>query len=296
MKRQLDAAVANRGRSPGQVFGEKLAEVNTSNHCTAQPLTAERVATLDRSRMMKIYRDRFSNAADFTMFVVGAFDLEKTIGLLARYAGTLPSTGTRTEQFRDAGIRFPTSIVRAKVEKGREPRAQTVISFFADPPFDPAEQERISAASTVLETVLRDMLREELGQTYTVSVGLSQSPPQRGDGFLAVNFGAAPENIDAMTTRVVEEVKRLQAEGPSADLVAKAKEAARRDYETALRQNGYWMRRLQTIHLIGGNPSDMLTRNQRIDAVTPASVREVLRKYFPLDRYTVVTLVPESAQ
>jgi zinc protease len=296
MKRQLDAAVANRGRSPGQVFGEKLADVNTSNHCTAQPLTADRVATLDRSRMMKIYRDRFSNAADFTMFVVGAFDPEKTTALLARYAGTLPSTGTRTAQLHDAGIRFPASIVRAKVEKGREPRAQTVISFFADPPFDPAEQERISAASTVLETVLRDLLREELGQTYTVSVGLSQSPPQRGDGYVAVNFGAAPENIDAMTTRVVEEVKRLQSEGPSADLVAKAKEAARRDYETALRQNGYWMRRLQTIHLIGGNPSDVLTRNQRIDAVTPASVQEVFRKYFPLDHFTVVTLVPEPAQ
>jgi zinc protease len=296
MKRQLDAAVANRGRSPGQVFGEKLADVNTSGHCTAQPLTADRVATLDRARMMKIYRERFSNAADFTMFVVGAFELEKTIPLLARYAGTLPSTGTRSAQLKDAGIRFPGSIVRAKVEKGREPRAQTVISFFADPPFDPVEQEKISAASTVLETVLRDLLREELGQTYTVSVGLSQSPPQRGDGYIAVNFGAAPENIDTMTARVIEEVKRLQSDAPSADLVSKAKEAARRDYETALRQNGYWMRRLQTIHLIGGNPTDVITRTQRIDAVTPAAVQEVFRKYFPLDRYTVVTLVPESAQ
>jgi zinc protease len=296
MRRQLDAAVANRGRSPGQVFGEKLAEVNTSGHCTSQPLTAERVATLDRARMMKFYRDRFANAADFTMFVVGAFDVEKTIPLLARYAGSLPSTGSRTAQTRDAGIRFPSSIVRAKVEKGREPRAQTVLSFFADPPFDPAEQERIGAASTVLETVLRDLLREELGQTYTVSVGLSQSPPQHGDGYIAVNFGAAPENIEAMTARVIEEVKRLQSEGPPADLVAKAKEAARRDYETALRQNGYWMRRLQTIHLVGGNPADVITRNQRIEAVTPAAVQEVFRKYFPLDRYTVVTLVPEAAQ
>jgi zinc protease len=129
-----------------------------------------------------------------------------------------------------------------------------------------------------------------------VSVGLSQSPPQRGDGYIGVNFGAAPENVDAMTTRVLEEVKRLQAEGPSVDLVAKAKEAARRDYETALRQNGYWMRRLQTVHLIGGNPSDIITRSQRIDTITPSAVQEVFKKYFPLDRYTVVTLVPEPAQ
>src|SRR5439155_14590427 len=32
LKRQLDAMLANRGRDPRQVFSEKLAQVNTSNH------------------------------------------------------------------------------------------------------------------------------------------------------------------------------------------------------------------------------------------------------------------------
>ena len=35
-----------------------------------------------------------------------------------------------------------------------------------------------------------------------------------------------------MTDRVLKEVQKLQAEGPSADSVAKAKEGAKRDYET----------------------------------------------------------------
>ena len=39
--------------------------------------------------------------------------------------------------------------------------------------------------------------------------------------------------------------------------VAKAKEGAKRDYETALKQNPYWLRRLQTVHLLGGNPGDI---------------------------------------
>jgi zinc protease len=221
--------------------------------------------------------------------------VETAVPLLARYVGSLPSTGSRTSAFKDAGVRFPESIQRVRVEKGREPRSQTMIGFFADPAFDPMEQERVIAATGVLETVLRDSLREDLGQTYTVSADLSQSPPQRGNGYVSVSFGAAPENIDAMTTRVLDVVKRLQADGPSPDLVANAKQGAKRDYETALKQNGYWLRRLQTIHLLGGNPSDIVTRNQRIDAVTPAAVQEVLKKYLPLDRYAVVTLVPEPA-
>jgi zinc protease len=294
MRRQLEAAVANRGRSPGQAFGEKVEAVNTSNHYTSEPLTAEAIATLDRERMLSFYKARFSNAADFTLFVVGAFKTDAAIPLLARYVGGLPSTGTRTAAYRDIGIRFPTGIEKASVVKGREPRAQTLISFFADPSFDPVEQERVIAATTVLETVLRDALREDMGQTYTVSVGLAQTPPLHGDGYIGVNFGAAPENIAAMTTRVLEEVRKLQTDGPPADLVAKAREGARRDYETALKQNAYWMRRLQTVHLLGGNPTDIITRTQRIEGVTPSIVQETFKKYFPLDRYTVVRLLPEA--
>ena len=296
MQRQLSSMVANRGRNPGEVFGERLEQVNTSNHYTSQPLTPEIVASLDRAKMLAFYRARFANAADFTLFMVGAFKVDAVLPLLAQYVGSLPSTGTRSSNFKDLAIHFPPGIERATVEKGQEPRSQTVISFFADPPADPSEQENIGAATTVLETALRDMLREDLGQTYTVSVGLSQSLPQRGDGYVEVSFGAAPENIQAMAERVIQEVKRLQQDGPSADLTTRAKESARRGYETALKQNAYWLRRLQSIHTLGGDPGDILTRSARIDAVTPAVLQDTFKKYLPLDRYTVVTLVPAPAK
>ena len=54
----------------------------------------------------------------------------------------------------------------------------------------------------MLDIALRDILREDLGQTYTVSVGLSQALPQRGGGHIQVSFGAAPENLASMTARV----------------------------------------------------------------------------------------------
>lgn len=294
MKRQLESAVANRGRSPNQAFSEKIESLNTQNHYTSEPLTAEKVATLDRARMLSVYKARFANAADFTFFMVGAFKVDAVLPQLLTWVGGLPSTGTKTSAYKDLGVRFPTGIQKAEVQKGREPKAQTLISFYADPSFEPFEQEKVIAATTVLETVLRDALREDLGQTYTVSVGLAQSPPQRENGYTAVQFGAAPENMGTMTDRVLTEIRRMQNEGPPADLVAKAREGAKRDYETALKTNAYWMRRLQSVHLLGGNPADILTRSQRIDAVTPALVQEAFRKYFPLDRYTAVTLVPEG--
>jgi len=296
LKKQLGALVANRGQSPAEVFGEKLSQINTSNHYTAQPLTPERLDTLSREKMVAFYRDRFANAADFTFFMVGAFKVDDVVPLLAQYVGSLPSAGKPTSSFKDLALHFPAGTEQAKVELGREPRAQTVISFFADPSIDPMEQEQIIAATTVLDIALRDILREDLGQTYTVRVGLSQPLPQRGAGHIQVRFGAAPENLPSMTARVMQEIKRLQQEGPSPDLTNRAKETARRGYETALRQNDYWLGRLQTIKMYDRDPGEILTRNKRIDALTPQGLQDVFRKYFPADRSTVVTLVPAAAQ
>jgi zinc protease len=294
LKKQLGAAVANRGRAPAQVFGEKLQEVNTSGHYTSQPLTPERVESLSREKMIAFYKDRFANAADFSFFVVGAFTVDEVIPLLAQYVGALPSSGKPTSTFKDVAIHFPDRTLQEKVEAGREPRGQTVISFFADPSIDPQEQEKIIAATTVLDIALRDILREDLGQTYTVNVGLSQALPQRGSGHIEVRFQAAPENLPSMTARVMQEIKRLQQQGPTKDLTDRAKETARRGYETALRQNDYWLGRMQTIKTYNRDPGEILTRARRIDAVTPQVLQDVFKQYFPADRSTVVTLTPSA--
>jgi len=296
MKRQLLAAVQNRGRAPGQVFGEKLEQVNTSGHCTSQPLTAERINRLDRQKMLSFYKQRFSNATDFTFFMVGAFKVDDVLPLISQYVGGLPATGPARTEVKDVGIHFPSASVREKVEMGREPRANVQLSFYAEASSDPVEAENVLAARTVLDIALRDVLREDLSQTYTVSVGQGgPGLPQKGGGYMRVTFGAAPENIASMSDRVFTEIKRLQQDGPSEDLTNRAKEAARRDYETSLQQNGYWMGRLQAVRQFGRDPKEILTRSARIDAVTPQTIQNVIRKNFPIDRYTVVTLTPAAA-
>ena len=170
-----------------------------------------------------------------------------------------------------------------------------MISYFADPPIEENEQTRVEAATEVLEIALRDILREEMGETYSVSVGLSQATPQRGGGHIDISFSASPDNLQKMIGRVKQEVVRLQTAGPTDDLTNRAKETARRAFETSVKQNNFWIGRLQSAKLLGRDPMLILSRLQRIDAVTPTVLHETFKKYFPTDRSTVVTLVPEKA-
>jgi zinc protease len=157
------------------------------------------------------------------------------------------------------------------------------------------EVTAVSMAADVLELALRDVLREELGETYTVGVGFSQELFQRGGGHIGISFTAAPENLQKMTDRVMQEVQRMQKQGPSDDYVTRAKETARREHETGMKRNLYWLTRLQASRMLGRDPVvHVLERDKRIDAVTAALLKQTFVQYFPAERYTVVTLVPEG--
>lgn len=294
IKRRLAGSLQNRDQNPRAVFGEKVEQVNSSNHYSAAALTMADLPALDLDTMKTFYSARFANAADFTYFFVGAFTVDQITPLLEKWVATLPSLGKKTSAFRDMGVKFPAGVVKEEVRKGKEPASQTVLSFFADPGFDEYEMHRARAASQVLSIRLREILREELGGTYGVSVGFNNSPPLKGYGAMVIQFGSSPENVDKLVAASLKEIERLKAEGPSLDDVNKVKEIERRDLETNARQNAYWMGSLQTVHMFGWDPGRINKRLERTESLTPEIVKTMFQKYFPMDRYTLVTLKPEA--
>jgi len=294
LKRRLEPSLQNRDQNPRAVFGEKVEQVNTSNHYSAQPFTMADLPKLDLATMRSFYNARFGNAADFTYFFVGAFTEAEITPLLEKWVASLPSTGKKTSAARDMGVKFPAAIVKEEVKKGREPMSQTLLSFFADPGFDEFEMHRARAAAAVLNIRLREILREELGGTYGVNVGFTNTPPLKGYGSMVIQYGSSPDNIDKLVAASLKEIERLKTEGPSADDVSKVKELERRDLETNAKQNAYWLGSMQTVHMYGWDPAGIARRTERTERLTQENIKAMFQKYFPMDRYTLVTLKPEE--
>ena len=169
-----------------------------------------------------------------------------------------------------------------------------MLSFFADPGLDELEMHRVRAAASVLNIRLREILREELSGTYGVSVGFNSPLPYKGYGSMVIQFGSSPDNVDKLVKAALAEVERLKAQGPSVDDVNKVKELERRDLETNAKQNSYWLGSLQTVHMLGWDPTGILRRSERTEKLSPEVLLPIFKKYFPTDRYTLVTLKPES--
>ena len=113
-------------------------------------------------------------------------------------------------------------IPKYKVTYETDPhRQQPVQSFMTD---DPVALDDFLVEILDRKFRLREILREELGGTYGVSVGFSNNPPIKGYGAMQIQFGSSPENVDKLVNAALKELERLKAEGPSADDVAKVKE------------------------------------------------------------------------
>jgi zinc protease len=294
MKRRLEASLANQAQSPGAVYGERVRRINTSDHYSARAMQTADLQKLDPEKMLAFYTQAFTNAANFTFFFVGTFTVDGVTPLLQQYLGSLPSRGSPDSRKGEMRLQFPKSIVRETVTKGQEPRSQTVITFFADTGLEEMETHRLQAATEVLEMRLRDILREQLGGTYSVGVNYSNTSPEPGYGVTSVQFGSAPENVQSLTSAVMTEIARLRKEGPSAEDVRAVKESEKNDLQTAMRQNGYWLSSLQAMHLLGRDPKRILQRTERAESLTQDNIHAALRKYFPPERHTEVTLMPES--
>ena len=257
-------------------------------------MTVADVPTLKLDAMQQFYRARFANAADFTYFIVGAFPVAELTPLLERWIGALPSTGKKSSAFRDMGVRFPSTIVREEVKKGKDPASQTVISFFADTGKDEFEMHRVRAAANVLSIRLREILREELGGTYGVSVGYDSSLPLPGYGAVIIQFGSSPQRTSRRSPRPCSpRSTRPEDAGPDRGRCEQGEgdgEAGPGDQRAAepVLAGLAADRAHAGLGSHGHHPPAAAHRQ-----LTSEILHGIFKKYFPMDRYTVVTLKPE---
>src|SRR6185436_10645783 len=272
LKQRFRAAIANRGASPEQVFDDTLSVTLASHHARATPVSVATIDSLDLGASMRFYRDRFADASDFTFVIVGNFTLDSIRPLVLTWLGGLPATH-RKETWKDIGVHVPTGIVTREVKRGTEPKARTVIVF--DGPFEWARENRYALASLVevLRMRFRDVLREDLGGTYDVSVSQSSERDPRQEYQVTVDFGSSPERADTLRAAVFREIERIKRDGPTAAEIEKVREIQRRGEETEVRQNPFCLTSVSS-------PRRWISRTFSISAAVGPSrlIRSISRK------------------
>lgn len=294
MKQGFHGFLVQRANAPEAAFEDTLIALNTGDFYMERIPTAAQVDAVGLEDALAFHRRLFANAADFTFFMVGSFQVDSVIPLLERYVASLPSTGRRTSSYVARGPRYPDAVRRVVVRKGVEPQSSTKLTFFVNDGLEELDLHRARSCASILTEHLRQSLRELLGGTYSAAASFSYLSPLPGYATMSIEFGCAPGRVDSMVATALAEVRELRDAGPSDADLQREQEIQRRELETRLRENGYWLGAMQVVNSLGWDPRRIALRRERIDRLTVPDLKETFRKYFPLDRYTVVTLLPEG--
>jgi zinc protease len=246
---------------------------------------------LDKS--LAFYKDRFADASDFTFVFVGSFDLETMKPLVERYLGALPSIH-RKESWKDVGVRTPAGIVEKKVEKGVEPKSEAAIVFSGPFEWDQTHRIAVRSMSEVLQTRLLEIIREELGGTYSITASPSYQKNPNPVYAITIEFGCAPQRTDDLIKRVFQEIEKFKTDGPTVKQMNDEREALLRDFETNSKLNNYLLSQLTMKYQIGEDPASLWLIPEFYKKLDAAMIQQAAKTYLDTNHFVEVTLFPEK--
>ncbi len=293
---RLRGTIQNRSARPETAFSDTLAVTLAQYHHRARPWSLALLDEMDLATSMAVYQDRFADAGDFSFFLVGNFTLEGIEPLVRTYLGGLPATG-REETWRDVGIETPAGVVDKAVYRGIEPKSQSQLVFTGPFAYDGWKNNlELRAMTSVLEIKLREVLREDLGGTYGVRVSSSGSHYPDEEYRISISFGSDPERVEELTQVVFEQIDSLKTVGTTDLYVDKVKEIRKRQRETNLEENSFWVGSLATLDFNGVDPLRLIQYPALVDSLTVEAVQQAAQRYFNMDRYVRVVLYPEEGE
>ncbi len=261
-------------------------------------LGLRRTMFIEVEQAMRVYKNRFGDASDFTFYVVGAVDTQTVRPLLERYIANLPSTNRTTHETpKSFGIKAPSNIVASTNEHPGLPveRAHLELQFWGNVGGSSAiegrdQRWRIRALSAILSHRLRNRLREEMAVTYSVAAPVRYYYTPECRYLMQISLVTAPNMIDTAASVIWEEIKALRTVGPSEDEAKKAHQMMRRQMENAGQDNMWWVAQFALDERNG-----LALEQTTLDLpFTAADIREAAIRYLPENIYTQRITKPDK--
>ena len=293
IKTRWKAFVENREANPAQVFGDQIQARLFDNHPRRRPFDLNMLTQMNAQRSLEIYKERFGDASDFTFVFVGNFEEAKLKTLVETWLGSLPSL-KRGDQWKYIGNDYAKGKIDIKVNKGLEPKSQVRMIFTGDETYTRENSYAMRVMTEVLSIRLREVLREDMGGVYGVSVygSITERPVERFNA--NVSFTCDPGEVDNLVGAIFAELEKIKKEGIEQSYLDKVRETQLRSYETSLKRNGYWLRRLNYAFNYGQDPRDILKFKDRVDTMNVEMVKEAIAKYFGSENYMFAVLAPQE--
>jgi zinc protease len=189
--RQRESLI-NSERDPQNAYRDSVSAILGNYHPRSMPFTVSDLEKFELDRAYNIYKERFSDASNFTFLFVGAFTNDEIKPFIEQYIASLPATN-KNEKYKDLNIKSPTGQVNKIIRKGIEHKA--TVNIFMDTDgvnFTSDELLKMNAMREIANILLREEIREEKGGTYGIRISANMVPVPQPYVRINISFGCEP--------------------------------------------------------------------------------------------------------
>lgn len=285
--------VRAKAASPEARFSDAWANTLAQDNPRGMAWSEDRVDEMDLEASARIYRERFADLSGVTVVIGGSFDASEMVTLARRYLASLPG-GAGGSAWKDVGLRPPEGVVERTLSYGDTPRSRLLLQFHGPFTSDWIYRNRLSGLEEVLSTRLREVLREDLGGTYGVSVRSGTSEIPESTYSLQISFACDPDRLEELEAAMWSVIEEVRTQPASDDMMASIREKNRRSREVRDLNNRFWVGALSSTLQRREDPRELLNYYARNDALSAGDVLGMAQKVLNRDRMVVFRQVPEA--
>ena len=236
-------------------------------------------------------------SAPIEIGLVGDIDEAAAIAAVAQSFGALPQRAAISPAYaeaRKASFRQDRSLIQLN-HSG--PAEQALVATFwpTDDDADYRREVSMSLLGSVLDLMLTESVREQLGASYGVSVSSDMSNVYTGFGSLSASTVIAPDKADEVEKVIADAAKSLRDTPVSADLLARARNPALESITKTMRENGYWLGYVAEAQGRADRLDRIRQRKAFYQAITPADLQKLARTYLTDKAMQRVRIVSDKA-
>jgi len=229
--------------------------------------------------------------------IVGDLDPEATLTALARTVGALPPRQPKPAYGTERVVHFPAQPFAKDYAVPTAIPKTTVALYW--PTTDGMEihvARRLNVLANVLSDRLRVKIREQLGGAYDPAAASDASDAYPGYGMLLAEVTVDPTRAQEIANAIVAVAADLQANGVTADELARAKLPILTSLRESVRTNPYWLGAvLSRCQEFPQRLDWARTRTSDITAITEADLDALAKAYLAPNRVFRVIVSPAKA-
>ncbi len=294
-KAKQTAVYKNLLSQPDYYFFDQTLKIKFDNHPRVGFPTAADMEQLDMDRIYQIYQERFADASGMIFFLVGNFDKEKTIPMLAKYLGNLPATN-KGETWKNTNVKYQNGVIKKTLTYGEAPKALVDITFHGDFNWTPENRYHFKSMIDILRIKMRESMREDKGGVYGVRVSGNTSQYPESKYNITISFNADPPRVDELIETAMADIKNAQLNGAEDKDMNKIKETQRQGRIKDLKENRFWISSLENAYIenLDAKNISLASLEEGLNSLTGDHIKKAANDYFDWNNYIQIVLLPEA--